>query len=227
MTVDPFLFTLLIELLVVTSVAALALFLLAVVRKKRDRKAVQALVAKINEGQQQRVGESGEILTSRFGLEEEQATKLATDIDSAERGFYQTMIATYLRRDYEALGDIDEVFMRAVEIYRTLTPSGEGGGDQSEEIARLRKEKERLSAELKGAMEAMGGVLNDYSSALADGGANGAEKDAQEQGASSEDEEMVVEEIVDVAKEQPLEEAVTSATEEIDIPDYTGSEEGG
>jgi hypothetical protein len=244
MTVDPFLFTLLIELLVVTSAVAIAMFMLTMVRKKRDRKAVQVLVAKINEGQEKRLGESREILTSRFGIDGEQAAKLATEIDSAERGFYQAMIAAYLRRDHESLKDIDADFIGAVETYRTLTPSGEGGGDQSEEIARLRKEKERLSAELKSAMEAMGGVLNDYSSILADDGeiddkeqVEQVEAKQVEQGTSSDD-GIVVEEIAGGATEQPAEEAAKDsveptaesaaaeeAAEDIDIPDYSGLEE--
>jgi hypothetical protein len=239
MTVDPFLFTLLIELLVVTSAVAIAMFMLTMVRKKRDRKAVQVLVAKINEGQEKRLGESREILTSRFGIDGEQAAKLATEIDSAERGFYQAMIAAYLRRDHESLKDIDADFIGAVETYRTLTPSGEGGQDQSGEIARLRKEKERLSAELKSAMEAMGGVLNDYSSILADGGEIDDQKQAEQVGQStSSDDGIVVEEIAGGATEQPAEEAAKDsvepaaesaaakeAAEDIDIPDYSGLEE--
>ena len=108
------------------------------------------------------------------------------------------MISTYLRRDHVALENIDEKFMGAVEVYRTLTPVGEGGQDQAEEIARLREEKERLSTELKSAMEAMGGVLNDYSSVMADDGASGADANANEQveqATSQEGNGIVVDEI--------------------------------
>jgi hypothetical protein len=244
MIVDPLMLTLLIELLVVTSVAAIAMFLQAVVRKKRDRKAVLALVAKLNDGQEQRVGESKKILNSSFGLEGGQAIKLARDIDGAERGFYQAMITTYLRRDYEALESIDEDFMAAVEAYRKLTPVlGEDGGRSEEmeemenEIERLRAENERFSKELRSAMEAMGGVLNhytdenfskelkgtmeamgdvlnDYSSAHSSDGDSGAEADDQEQVVSSEEDGIVVEEIAGADTEQPAEEAADEVAAE-------------
>ncbi len=227
MTVDPFIFTLLLELLAVTSVVAVGMFLLNHSRKRRDRRAAQVLVERLKEGQEQRLGENRKILTSRFGLEEKQAAELATGIDCAERRFYQTLIATYLRRDHKTLESIDTEFMGTVETYRTLTPSL-GDGDNSEEIKRLREEKKRLATDLQSAMEAMGGVLNDYSSALPPGSVAGTKSDAQgaSENYSAADDGIVVEEVKappqdDTQAEEataeevvPAEEATTQETSE-------------
>ncbi len=177
MQIDPLLFLIMTELLLVTAAATVALMMVWISRRKRDRKAAVTLVERIKEDQERRKQETRNILLNRFRFAPEQAEELATLIDHEEKRFYQVLINTYLRRDAAAFENMAVEYENAVNPYRILEPpQSEGGGgqavgiDESPEMSRLKQENKRLSEEVRITMETMGRMLNEYSAMFAGGG---------------------------------------------------------
>lgn len=189
MEIDSFLFLLLVELLLVTSTVAITVVVVSMSRKQKDKRAVRSLVYRIKEDRSRRKDETRDLLVSRYGLDEDVAKELSTQIDRGERYFYQTMINTYMHRDHLLLENLNVEFESSVEPYRTLevkglarvmeveseseaeelpAAGGEAGGD-SAECERLRVENARLSQELRITMETMGRMLNEYSNMFGGG----------------------------------------------------------
>ncbi len=189
MQIDSFLFLLLVELLLVTTAVAITVVVVSMSRKQKDKRAVRSLVGRIKEDRLRRKDETRDLLISRYGLDEDAAKELSTQIDRGERYFYQTMINTYMHRDHLLLENLNVEFESSVEPYRSLevkglakvteaateseaeellAAGGEAGGD-SAECERLRIENVRLSQELRITMETMGRMLNEYSNMFGGG----------------------------------------------------------
>ena len=181
MQIDPFLFLLLVELLLVTTALAVTVLVVTLSRKKKDKQAARTLVGRIKEDLPRRKEETQGVLVSRYGLDEDAAKELSTQIDRGERAFYQMMINTYLKRDRLVLENLNVEFEGSVEPYRSLEVKGlakvkevapepeaealstaaavsDGGGD-SAECERLKVENTRLSQELRITMETILAVM--------------------------------------------------------------------
>jgi hypothetical protein len=185
MQIDPLLFLIMTELLVVTAVVAIGLSVFWFVRKRRDKRAATVLVARIKEDRARRKEESKDILSKRFGFTGDQVEELATTIDREEKRFYQILINTYLRRDITVFENMYVEYESAVAPYRTMEPpletasAASAGGDinESAEMLRLQEENKRLSEEVRITMETMGRMLNEYSAMFAGGGSEELDKE--------------------------------------------------
>ncbi len=194
MQIDPFLFLVLVELLLVTAGAAIAVVMVITSRKQKDKQAARTLVDRIKEDRSRRKEETRKVLVSRYGLDDAAAKELSTQIDRGERYFYQMMINAYLKRDYLVMENLNVEFESSVEPYRTLevsgpvkvtekevaeaeeglpadtvTPAAEEQPSVSAECERLKVENTRLSQELRITMETMGRMLNEYSNMFGGG----------------------------------------------------------
>jgi hypothetical protein len=185
MQIDPLLFLIMVELLVVTVAVSIGLAFIWFSRKRRDKKAAVTLVARIKEDRDRRKDETKDILNKRFGFTGDQLEELATTIDREEKRFYQVLINTYLRRDVAVLENIYIEYEGAVNPYRKLEPpleaapaaSGTGDINESAEMLRLKEENKRLSEEVRITMETMGRMLNEYSAMFAGGGSDELDKE--------------------------------------------------
>jgi hypothetical protein len=186
MQIDPLLFLIMTELLLVTAAVSVVLAVIWFSRKRRDKKAAMVLVARIKEDRARRKQETKDILVKRFGVAEGQAEELATTIDREEKRFYQILINTYLRRDVTVFENMYVEYESAVDPYRSLEvsqasekPAGSGIGDinESAEMLRLKEENKRLSEEVRITMETMGRMLSEYSAMFAGGGGDDLDKE--------------------------------------------------
>jgi hypothetical protein len=170
------------ELLLVTTITSILMLVMAVVRKKRDRSAAGALIARIKEGEGRRETETRALLQQNLGQGRELLETLVKKVGREEKRFYQTLINLYLKRDAGALENLQVAFEGATEPYRTLkVPQRQESeeivpvvvesavGDDSAEVARLKDENEKLSEELRITMDTMGRMLSEYSSMYAGG----------------------------------------------------------
>jgi hypothetical protein len=229
MQIDPLLFLILVELLVVTAGVSIGLAAIWIFRKQRDKKAATVLVARIKEDRARRKQETKDILAKRFGFAEDQIDELATTIDREEKRFYQLLINTYLQRDVTIFENLYIEYESAVNPYRTLEPpletagadSGPGDINESAEILRLKEENKRLSEEVRITMETMGRMLNEYSAMFAGGGNDELDKE-KIKSMFQEQAESLGEKLESAMEQQEKEKAEAASTEE--SPEESSSE---
>jgi len=184
-TISSFWFMIVIELLVVTSLATIVLVALKFIREQRDRTTAKQLVQRVKEDRERRKKETIQLMQRNFGFEQEVAKEIAVKSEREERKFYQSIINFYLRRDAHGFENLNIDFEAAVDPYRSLEPPGQGDSaaaeaaavNESEEILRLEKENKRLSDEVGVTMQTIGRMLDEYSSMFAGGTADDAPKE--------------------------------------------------
>ncbi len=190
-TISSLWFMIMIELLIATTLVSVLLIAFAIMRKLRDRKVAVSIINKVKEDEARRIAETKKIMLHKFGFDDERAEELAVKIGREERAFYQEVINMYLRRDANALDNLNITFEATVDPYRTLQPPG-GGGSASlpandyKEMKRLKEENKRLSEEIAVTMQTMGRMLSEYSAMFAE--------KAKEQAANAREEKVVQEE---------------------------------
>lgn len=182
-TISSLWLMILIELLVVTSLATIVLLVLKFIRNGRDRKVAQTLINKIKQDGARRKAETKKLMLKKFGFSEEKAEEIAQQSAREEMRFYQNVINFYLRRDAVGFENLNIDFEGAVDAYRGLEPPGLGGGsassddgeavDESEEISRLKIENKRLTDEVGVTMATMSRMLDEYSSMFSGGATDG------------------------------------------------------
>ncbi len=183
-TISSFWFMILIELLVVTTLAAIVLVALKFIREQRDRTMAKQLMQRIKEDRERRKKETIVLMQQKFGFEQEAAEEIAVKSEREERKFYQSVINFYLRRDAHGFENLNIDFEGAVDPCRSLEPPGQGDSaaadaaavNESEEIRRLEIENKRLSDEVGVTMQTMSRMLDEYSSMFAGGTEDGAPK---------------------------------------------------
>jgi len=185
-TISSLWLMILIEMLVVTTLATIVLVVLKFIRDGRDRAVAKSLITKIKQDGARRKAETKKLMLKKFGFEEEKAEEIAQQSAREEMRFYQNVINFYLRRDAVGFENLNIDFEGAVDSYRNLEPPGLGGSssggegeavDESEEISRLKIENKRLTDEVGVTMATMSRMLDEYSSMFA-GGASDDEEEA-------------------------------------------------
>lgn len=164
------------EIVLLLVVLLLVAFVREQARKRRDRLAVKALVARVRNGRAEREQALLQFLGERLGLSGEtlQAAKVA--LLRSEQALLQRFAGVYRLRDADAASRFDIDLYQSLEAYQSLGP-GEGGGSTEEakaaaeahdaELERLRKENTRLSEELQITMDTMSRMLNEYTTMFA------------------------------------------------------------
>ncbi len=170
-TISSFWFMVLIELLIATALVSVLFIVFSIMRRLRDRKAATQIIHKVMEDEARRAAETKKIMLHKFGFEDVDAEKIAVKISHNERGFYQTVINMYLRRDAGELEKLNIAFEGTVDTYRTLEPPGGPTSgkpvNESKELRLLKEENKRLSEEISVTMQTMGRMLSEYSAMFA------------------------------------------------------------
>jgi hypothetical protein len=186
-TISSLWLMILVELLVVTTLASAVLIVLKILRERRDRAVAVLLVQRIKEDGPRRSVETKKLMQQKFGFDEDAAAEIAQKTGREEKKFYQGVINFYLRRDAVGFENLNIDFEAAVDPYRTLQPPGSGGDastgevvavNESDEIRRLKIENKRLTDEVGVTMQTMSRMLDEYSSMFAGGSADEMDKDA-------------------------------------------------
>lgn len=136
--------------------------------RRRDLKAVRALVEKVKKGKADREALIGRFLDERMGLAGDVLDEARVTMLRAELGLLQRFAHVYSKRDAAAASRFDMELEAAIQPYHALSLGGEVQAaavpvaDESE-LERLRRENTRLSEELRITMETMSRMLNEYS----------------------------------------------------------------
>ena len=166
------------ELLLLAFVLLLAFWLRSRGRALRDRKAVQALVARIKQTKPQRAAAIEQYLAGQMGMSGEPLAQAKVGLLRAELFLLQRFAAIYRQRDAGAAARFDIDLFAALESYHALHGSAAAGSPEAgttdsepndSDIEFLRAENSRLSDELRVTMETMSRMLNEYSTMFAGG----------------------------------------------------------
>ncbi len=148
-------------------------------QRRRDRKAAMHLVGVIKKNEAQRLEQTKEVLSRRFGLGGEVLEKTTHAMIKAEKLLYQRIINTYVKRDVTSLREMNIDVEANTEPFRNLEdPAGSApsanlgditGNEQDGNADALRAENQTLKQELQITMETMSRMLGEYSSMFTDG----------------------------------------------------------
>lgn len=163
------------ELLLLVFVALVVSWARNRAARRRDAKAMQALVARVKQGKAEREALLGKFLSEQMGLSDEVLEEARTTMLRAELSLLQRFVHIYAGRDAAKAGRFDADLEAAIQPYHALAIAGEplaaaeAGDVDAAELERLRAENGRLSDELRITMETMGRMLNEYSTMFAGG----------------------------------------------------------
>lgn len=181
------------ELLLVLFIALFVSWVRNRVMRRRDRKAIEALVSHSRERKDERMAEIGGFLGEKYALEGDAHGYAVRALYKAEARLIQTFARTYLQRDARAASRFHKPIEDGMGEYWSLEPgvghadfvNAEAAAEQEEamvraaaaeaaqemvdagELEKLRKENATLSDELRLAMDTMGRMLNEYSNVFA------------------------------------------------------------
>lgn len=165
------------EILIVTTIVSVGMIVYKLIKKDRDQTAIHVLIERVRRDAPRRLDETRKLMTVHHGFEGKNLEEISAKISREERVFYQEMINTYLRRDADAIQNLNIDFEAAVDTYRNLTPhprespgaSASDAGAETQEVERLTVENQRLADELGITMNTMGRMLSEYTSMFGGG----------------------------------------------------------
>lgn len=146
--------------------------------RRRDDKAIRALIARIRKTRPERAAAVEGFLAAAHVAEDERARALPALL-SGELGVLQRFASLYRQRDAGAAASFDLELYALLDAYHDLA-AGYGAAAPAElvtadstPIEDLREENSRLTEELRITMETMSRMLNEYSSMFAGESAEG------------------------------------------------------
>lgn len=166
------------EVLLILFVLLFVHWLRSLAAARRDRAAVAALVARVNESRERRKQEIADYLKRTFGMQGAAADPVQASILREELRLLQRFGLIYRKRDAASVENLPMFLEAAFEPYQALT----GGSATLEaaspmldadmaELEELRRENKRLSEELSVTMDTMSRMLSEYSTMFAGGSA--------------------------------------------------------
>lgn len=177
--VSRLLLMILAELLLLGMAYAGVVTFLFLSKRRRERAAIKKLIARIRQDSDRRGAETRQILQQRYGLSGAALEEAVHKIVREEKGFYQTLIDLFLRRDTEALQNLAVDYEKSVETYRSIelpvpevaepAPTADAPDHSEDELALLKAENQRLAEELQLTMDTMGTMLSEYTQMFAGG----------------------------------------------------------
>lgn len=198
------------ELLLILFLALLASWLRNRQMRRRDRKAIKLLVADAKNRKDQRLLEIGEFLSRKYALDGDAKTEAAQALYKSELGMVQAFANVYLRRDaqsaanfYKPVEDGFGAFWSAMPDASPLAESDESGvPEEGGEMDYLRTENQRLSSELRVAMDTLSRMLNEYSEVFSKDAELGDIKVVEGEPAAEEVQEAVPAEAAEATREE-------------------------
>lgn len=156
------------EILLLAFAALLVSWLRNRAARRRDLQAMRGLLARVKKGKAEREAVIGSFLGERMGLAGENLEQARVVMLRAEMYLIQQFAHLYGRRDAAMAGRFDAEVVAAIDPYHglvgsTVVAESAPPADDGTELDELRRENERLSAELRITMETMSRMLNEYS----------------------------------------------------------------
>lgn len=157
--------------------AALLVLGISWCRRRRDRRAAAALVARIDQAWPERQQSLTQWLSQDCGLEAEEVKAQLDKIIQAERLLLQAVIDMYINRDAEALQEFDNAYVQSVQSYADIKLGAQVVAEDSDEqpsnkstpvaafdaaISRLKHDNEGLQKELHTAQHIMDDIMREY-----------------------------------------------------------------
>ena len=164
-------------------VLSLVLFLQSSGRKKKDKKALQALIDQTKSDESEHRKAIAEFLTSKAGMKEGDALNEAVDnVYSARKGVLQKLITAFLTRDRKHIENINAELNPLVDTYQTMelaviSESLKSEGDTPPEkdtshleatIEKLKKENKNLKVEVHTTLATLNAIFTEYASIFGD-----------------------------------------------------------
>ena len=147
-------------------------------RRRRDNRAIETLVARVNKSRAERESVIEGFLTERMQMSGEPLEQAKVAMVRGELAVLQRFAGIYRRRDADAAARFDTELTSALAPYQQLEAfaeplQGEHRAIEHAEIEALRAENVRLSEELTDMMETTSRMLNEYSTLFAGGAPGG------------------------------------------------------
>lgn len=163
------------ELVLLLIVALSVAWLRSRAARRRDRAAIQALVARVRQERPQREQAIAEFLGTRLGYQDAALSASTTLLARAELQLLHRFALLYRDRDADLAGRFDGELNAMLDAYHALVASAAAGqgaevappAADDAELEALRRENNRLSEELRITMETMSRMLNEYSTMFA------------------------------------------------------------
>lgn len=226
------------------------LLFFTLMRKGRIRKAAAHLAERVQSDKANREQRLKVLLQDNYKLADSDLEQTLHNMMQTEMQLYQNVINGFIKDDQVHLQQLDVDVENLVLSYQGLgAPESAGKSEQgsetedSEDIAKLKEENERLSEELRVTMDTMGRMLNEYSTMFSGGAAPAPGAAAQGGDAASDDQpsdEESVEPVLESGEDespQPPTETTESRTDELEteavasapaidteIPDFSAEE---
>ncbi|MBT2972254.1 MAG: hypothetical protein KME51_20420 [Candidatus Thiodiazotropha sp. (ex Ctena orbiculata)] len=198
------------------------LLFFTLMRKGRIRKAAAHLAERVQSDKANREQRLKVLLQDNYKLADSDLEQTLHNMMQTEMQLYQNVINGFVKDDQVHLQQLDVDVENLVLSYQGLgVPDSVGKSDQgsvtedSEDIAKLKEENERLSEELRVTMDTMGRMLNEYSTMFSGGAASAPGAATQATDAASDDQQSP-EESAESALESGEEESSPQPTESTD-----------
>lgn len=164
--VNAIYFILLVEGFLLLLVLLLISALIALVRKRRNRRYMAELEARVRDRSQQRGEQTKSFLQAAYHLEGEDLNSALVNIDQHEIDFFQYLADALARGDYTRLATIDTSLDKLIESYKCLLPHEQAipreEPEVMQEINTLRGENETLRDELSVAKNKLNDTITEF-----------------------------------------------------------------
>ena len=161
------------ELLIGLSLISVLLIGFYLLKKRQIQQAAEKLVERIRRDMAPRSDRLRQKLSNSYCYSGELLEQSLHDLNHAEKRLYQNLINGYLKQDVAAFQQIDVDVENLVLAYQELEPPSvemetlteeKSDEDDEVEIGTLQEENQRLSEELKVAMNTLARMLSEYTS---------------------------------------------------------------
>lgn len=168
--ISPAILILLIEFLVVISIALVIVVFYGLRRRRQGRMAVAQLASQIKKQSQVRTGETGSFLKDIYQLEGDDLKEAVESIDKGEKALFQQLINSYLTEDVKIITSMDASVAELIDIYKELKPKIESAENMPDaerdefirKIEELNTINERLKVELDSTKITMGNMIAEF-----------------------------------------------------------------
>jgi hypothetical protein len=166
--VDPLLFILLAEGVVILLAILVLLIVLQLRKNRRRRNAVKKLVSQVNHYSEVRMKDTGTFLHDIYELEDTELRQAVKEIDTREREFIQKIIDISLRGETVFLTTVNVAVNELIGPYKNLRPKipaptvSEGEQSALMQLETLEAQKGKLEQELKITKERMANMARFY-----------------------------------------------------------------
>lgn len=113
----------LVELVIIVGLVLATVLILSGRRKRRERRAAEALAQRVRSDEQSRDSELRSLLQGRFGYSGDALEEKVQEIKQAETAFYGRFLDLYLNRDPEAAEQLQDYLQDAIRPYTSIDPA--------------------------------------------------------------------------------------------------------